>query len=118
MITIPSKSFPDDPDGPAKRGADLTPEHGFSSDGEPGQWVCWNFRKLRGPPDSLRTPESTADVAAFKFAYSAPLSIRVVPPIHHFDLEKRSFYFSYDIPFQKGSILAFGLFVRGEPFCG
>jgi hypothetical protein len=50
IVTITSKSVLDDPKYAARNVVDLTSDSAFCSQSEPGQWVCWDFRKMRARP--------------------------------------------------------------------
>jgi Ras-related C3 botulinum toxin substrate 1 len=49
IITITSKSI-DDPASAPQNVADLTSDLFFVSTSEPGQWICWDFHKMRIRP--------------------------------------------------------------------
>jgi hypothetical protein len=57
IVTITSKSI--DPRGALKNVADLTSYVWFLSNDEPGQWICWDFHKMRLCPThyTIRTYE-------------------------------------------------------------
>jgi hypothetical protein len=50
IVTITSKSVDDDPKSALRNIADLPSESKFRSKDEPGQWVCWDFGKMRVRP--------------------------------------------------------------------
>jgi uncharacterized coiled-coil protein SlyX len=51
LATIASKSvIKDDPKYAARNLADLTSRSYFHSKNEPGQWICWDFHKMRVHP--------------------------------------------------------------------
>jgi hypothetical protein len=51
IVTITLKSvITDDPMFAPKNAADLTSGSQFSSNDEPGQWICWDFREMRVRP--------------------------------------------------------------------
>jgi hypothetical protein len=50
IVTITSKSIADDPDYSLRNVAELNSDSLFISEDEPGQWVCWDFGKMRVCP--------------------------------------------------------------------
>jgi uncharacterized coiled-coil protein SlyX len=51
IVTITSKSvYNDAPNHAPQTVADLTSDWGFASKTEPGQWICWDFGKMRVRP--------------------------------------------------------------------
>jgi hypothetical protein len=59
IVTITSNAVARNADCGPKNVGDLTSNSPFCSRGEPGEWVCWDFRKMRVRPThyTLRTPE-------------------------------------------------------------